>query len=103
VVFFHRPSCTLIVTDLIELIGDDTEGVDWLLRLWWWLFRMWNRPRPAPEYAIGWCDYRAAAAALRRVLDWDFTRIVLSHGDLVTGNAHAVAEEAWARVLRRGR
>jgi len=103
VVFLHRPSRTLIVTDLIEWIGDDTAGVDRVLRLWWkWVTFMWNKPRPAPEYTIGWRDRKAAAAVLSRVLDWEFDRIVLAHGDLVTENAKAVAREAWGWVLRKG-
>lgn len=102
VVLYHRASRTLIVTDLIELIGDRTEGVGWQIWLWWKLFRMWNKPRPAPEYAMYWKNRKRAAAALRRVLEWDFERIVIAHGDLVTENAHAVAEDAWARVLKHG-
>lgn len=104
VIFLHRPSRTLIVTDLIEWIGDGTPGVDRVLRFWWkWVTFMWNKPRPAPEYTMGWRDRRAAAKALERVLGWGFDRIVLAHGDLVTENAKAVAEAAWASVLRRGR
>jgi len=103
VVFLHRPSRTLIVTDLIELIGDDTPGVDRVLKFWWKAVTfMWNKPRPAPEYRLGWSDRRAAAAQLAAILAWDFDRIVLSHGDLVTDNAKAVAREAWGRVLRKG-
>jgi len=102
VLFFHRPSRTLIVTDLIELIGDRTEGVDRVLRFWWkWVTFMWNKPRPAPEYTMGWRDRRAAGRVLRRVLEWDFDRIVLAHGDLVTENGKAVAQEAWAKIVKR--
>lgn len=102
VLFLHRASRTLIVTDLIELIGDNTKGVDRVLRLWWkWLTFMWNKPRPAPEYTMGWRDRKAAGQVLTRVLDWDFDKIVLAHGDLVTDRAKEVAREAWARVLRR--
>ena len=101
VLFLHRASRTLVVTDLIELIGDQTQGVDRVLRFWWkWLTFMWNKPRPAPEYTLGWRDKRAAATVLRRVLDWDFDKIVLAHGDLVTQNAKAVAEAAWAGILK---
>lgn len=103
VLFLHRASRTLVVTDLIELIGDRTKGVDWVLRLWWkWLTFMWNKPRPAPEYTLGWRDKRAAARVLSRVLDWDFDKIVLAHGDLITENAKDVAREAWAKVLKHG-
>jgi len=103
VVFLHAPSRTLIVTDLIEFIGDATPGVGRVLRFWWkWVTFMWNKPRPAPEYTLGWRDKQAAAKALSRILDWEFDRIVLAHGDLVYEDAKAVARDAWARVLKRG-
>jgi len=104
VVFYHRPSRTLIVTDLIEWIGDNTPWAQrGMIRLWWkWVTFMWNKPRPAPEYRMGWRDRRAAAASLRRILAWDFERIVIAHGELVTENAKAVAEDAWASVLAKG-
>jgi hypothetical protein len=52
---------------------------------------MWANPKPAPEYRMGWSDRTAAANSLRRILAWDFQRIVLSHGDLIDHDAHAVA------------
>ncbi|MEP7184355.1 MAG: hypothetical protein ABI767_00840, partial [Rhodanobacter sp.] len=61
--------------------------------------RMWNNPRPAPEYRMGWSDRRAAAKSLRRILGWDFHHIVLSHGDLIDRAAHEVAIRAWVGIL----
>jgi hypothetical protein len=60
---------------------------------------MWGKPRPAPEYRMGWNDRAAAAKSLRRILAWDFERIIVSHGDLIDRDAHAVAAEAWSGVL----
>lgn len=102
VVFFHPASATLIVTDLIELVGRMTPGVGPMLRFWWAIFRMWNKPRPAPEYRMGWRDRAGAAAALRKVLNWDFRRILLQHGANIETDAHAAAEQAWAAILRHG-
>jgi len=102
VAFYHRASRTLLLVDLIEWIGDNTPRVGWALRIWWAIFRMWNKPRPAPEYAMGWRNKKTAAGCLQRILRWDFQRIVISHGDLVTETAQAVAREAWASVLRHG-
>jgi hypothetical protein len=62
---------------------------------------MWNNPRPAPEYRMGWSNRRKAAKSLRRILAWDFQRIVLAHGDLIDRNAREVAAAAWAGVLER--
>ena len=100
VLFFDRASHTLIVTDSIECYGDDTPNVPFLLKAWWHLFRMWNRPAPAPEYGLGWRDRVAARDSLERALAWDFDRIVLSHGDLIETDGHAQAERAWQNMLR---
>jgi len=99
VVFVDHVSRTLIVTDSVELYGDATPDVPWMLRVWWYLFGMWNRPAPAPEYRFGWCDRKAARRSLQRVLKWDFDRIVLSHGDLIEHDGRACAAQAWRSLV----
>lgn len=96
IAFFHRESRTLILVDSLENFTDDTEVANWLLKLWFkCVFRMWNNPKPAPEYQMGWKDKEAAARSLRRILDWDFERIILAHGDLVEENAKETLLKAW--------
>ena len=102
VIMLHRPSRTLLLVDLIENYGDYTPGVHWLLRAYWKLLGMWNRPLPAPEYRFGWRDRDAVRSALERVLAWDFERIVLAHGALVDDNAKDVARRAWKAVTGSG-
>ncbi len=103
VAFFHKRSQTLILVDLIENIGDQTEGVGWGLKLWWKIvFHMWNRPKPAPEYQIGWKDKRAAGRSLNRILQWDFKRVIIAHGDLIEANSKAVLRKAWENLLEVG-
>jgi Domain of unknown function (DUF4336) len=102
VAMFHRASRTLILVDLIENFTDATPHTGGALKFWFkYVFRMWNNPRPAPEYRMGWSDRRAAAKSLRRILAWEFRRIVLAHGDLIDRNARAVAAAAWAGILER--
>ena len=102
VAMYHRPSHTLILVDLIENFTDRTPHLSGMLKFWFgFVMGMWNNPRPAPEYRLGWSDRRAAAQSLRRILAWDFRRIVLSHGDLIEHDAHAVAARAWSGLLGR--
>lgn len=102
VVFFHRESKTLILTDIIENFTDDTEVANWFLKLWFkFVFRMWNNPKPAPEYQMGWKDKRAARESLEKIMKWDFEKIILSHGDLIEENAKEVALKAWQGPLAR--
>ncbi len=100
VAFFHRTTKTLILVDLVENYGDASTEVDWLLKLWWrFVLHMWNTPRPAPEYQLGWSDKRTARASLQSILRWDFERVIIAHGDLIEGNAKQVVEEAWQKIL----
>jgi hypothetical protein len=100
VAFYHKITRTLILVDLIENITDETEGVNWLIKVWWKLvFRMWNNPKPAPEYQMGWKDKKAAAKSLKRILEWDFEKIIIAHGDLIEENAKEVSLHAWRKPL----
>ena len=100
VALLHRPTRTLLLVDLVEWFGDDTPGVNWLLRAGMKLAGMWNRPTPAPEYRIGgWRDRAVARASLERILAWDFERVVIAHGALIERNAKAVLRQAWKATL----
>jgi len=101
VAFFHKPSRTLLLVDLLENYGDDyTHSADPLLQFWWkHIFHMWNNPKAAPEYQMGWGDRVAVKRALDRILDWDFERIILAHGNTIESNAKAIARKGWQKVL----
>jgi hypothetical protein len=47
---------------------------------------------------------RAARLSLERMLDWEFDRVVVGHGDVVeSGGRQALAEAMeWLRASRRG-
>ncbi len=100
VAFYHKITQTLILVDLIENITDETEDVSWGMKFWWKLvFRMWNNPKPAPEYQLGWQDKKAASISLKRILSWDFERIIIAHGELIEENASELAIHAWQELL----
>ncbi|WP_150465830.1 hypothetical protein [Francisella sp. SYW-2] len=62
---------------------------------------MWNKAKPAPEYQIGWSDKELTAHYLQKILDWDFDKIILAHGDLITQNAKQIATLAWRKPLNK--
>jgi hypothetical protein len=47
-------------------------------------------------------DRGAAARSARRILEWDFDRLVMGHGEIVDTGAHAVVEEALGWMLSGG-
>ena len=102
VAFLHKPTRTLILVDLLENIGDDyTHDAGLLLRFWWKaVFHMWNNPKPAPEYQLGWGDKEIVRKGLKKILSWEFERIIIAHGNLIDTDAKAVATKAWENVLK---
>jgi hypothetical protein len=101
VAFFHRPSKTLILVDLIENIGDDyRHKADLLLQFWWrYIFRMWNNPKAAPEYQIGWGNKNLVKRGLNKILGWDAERAIIAHGENIEHNINSVLSLAWKNVL----
>ena len=101
VAFLHKSTRTLILVDLIENIGDDyTHEAGRLLKFWWKaVFHMWNKPKPAPEYQLGWGDKDVVKKGLEKILSWDFERIILAHGNLIETDAKGIATKAWRNVL----
>ncbi len=96
-VFFHRPSRTLILTDLAVHMGPwDSFGT----RLYTRLSGCYDRVGLSFALRSLFKDRGAARRSVRRILEWDFTRIVLGHGPVVTENARATFEAAFSWLLR---
>jgi hypothetical protein len=97
VLLFHRPSRFLILSDVaFNMIH--VEGLS--ARFFWRAFGVpaeFGTARTARLMLLN--DRRAAGAALRRVLDWPFERILVAHGEIVQNEARARFERAFARYL----
>ncbi len=100
VAFLDKPSKTLVLTDLVENIGEQTQGTNWVIKLWWKaVMDMWDKPKPAPEYQMGWSHKASARRSLERILEWDFERVVIAHGENLDSGVKEVLRQAWARPL----
>jgi len=101
VAFFHKPSRTLILADLLENIGDDYKHPASLLLRFWWkvVFRMWNNPKAAPEYQIGWGRKDIVKTGLNKIISWQAERVILAHGEFVESNVSNILRSAWSKVL----
>jgi hypothetical protein len=91
VTFFHRPSGTLLVSDLVFNIREPDNGVTSLV-----LRMMGTRGRLAASrwWRVGAKDKQGVARSLERVLAWDFTRVLMAHGDPLETDAHAEMKRA---------
>ena len=100
VAFFHRASRTLVLVDLIENFTPATRGTNLFLRALFRALGMWNRPSPAPEYRFAWGERSRVRQGMERILAWDFERVILSHGDVITSDARRIVTDAWRQILR---
>jgi hypothetical protein len=94
IVFLHRASRTLIVGDLCFTIGESAPAV---MRVLARVARRYRRLSPTPMFRFGLRDKVAARRSIDRILDWDFERIVVGHGELLeTGGGDALRSAyAW--------
>lgn len=101
VAFFHKSSRTLILVDLLENIGDDYGHEAGLLLRFWWkgIFRMWNNPKAAPEYQMGWGNREIVKISLNKILSWDARRVIIAHGENIEEHVRETLARAWKRVL----
>ena len=98
VVFFHRASRTLFVTDLIQKFEPQAIPAwqRWIMRLNSLVGPDGSTPR---EWRLAFLNRGPARAALRKALDWDPERIVIAHGTWVRrdGRAALARSLAWLR------
>jgi hypothetical protein len=97
-VFFHVPSRTLIVTDLLF----NMRTYDGLLsKAVFWMAGTYKRLGVSRLWVASTRDRAARAASVNRVLDWDFDRLVPAHGNVMDSDAHAPVA-AVLDGMRRG-
>jgi hypothetical protein len=96
VVFFHRASRTLIVTDLLESAHRDCPPAARLAGI---VAGVFEEPGPPLAMRLAFTDPEAASASMRAILKWDFDRIVLAHGHVIEGSARACFAHAYRFLL----
>jgi hypothetical protein len=89
VVFLHRPSHTLLVTDLACNFG---RGANWLTRMYLRLSKAHERFGQSFLVRLAVRDPFAARRSVELILCWPFDRLVVTHGDVLeTGGRAAFA------------
>jgi hypothetical protein len=92
IVFLHRASRTLILTDLCFNLGPD---MPMLSRVLLSLNGCYCRFAPSRLLRSTIKDRAAFRASLDQVLKWDFDRVVLSHGRTIESGAKSALREAF--------
>lgn len=77
----HRPSRTLILTELIFNFGNDEPlWTEILLRV---AIGSQHHPGMSRPFKAGVKDEAAFKESLQTVLSWDFDRVIVGHGDII--------------------
>ena len=84
IVFFHKPSKTLILTDLASNVGPTSAPG---LRTWVKLNGQYGEFGPTRAVKLMFKDKLRARRSLLQVINWDFDKVVLAHGEVVTEQA----------------
>ena len=94
VVFFHRPSRTVLFTDLIQHFPEawfsGWRGVVARLDL-----MAAPEPQAPRKFRASFVDRRSARAALDRILDWPADRVVMAHGEPILADGRAFIERTF--------
>ena len=94
-VFLHRPSGSVVVTDLVFNLHRCSS---WGMRMYLRCMGAWEKTAQSAIWRLLTKDKPAAAESARAVLGWDFERLIVAHGDVVTENAHATLETALTKM-----
>ncbi|HHT12651.1 MAG TPA: hypothetical protein GX013_05730 [Propionibacterium sp.] len=93
VAFFHRPSRTLLLEDVLQSHGFHRGRplVNGLIRV-----GGIAHPGGVPRDIRAITRRREARAWLEKVLSWDFGRVVMAHGPVVEDGARVLVERAFS-------
>lgn len=96
VVFFHRPSSTLIATDLAFNIGPNSPP---MTRLLFRLGGVYGRLTPTILERVLVRDRVAFRRSLETILDWPFERVVIAHGDVLETGGRKQLVDGYRWIL----
>lgn len=95
VVLFHRPSRTLVITDLCFNIQTTSSRI---ARAFCRVNGMWRRFGPSRLIRLLAVSNRGEfQQSLTKILEWDFERIVVGHGDVMERGGPAALRAAWPK------
>jgi Domain of unknown function (DUF4336) len=100
IVFFHRPSATLIATDLAFNIGPSSPP---LTRFAFRLAGTYERLSPTLLEKLLVRDRTAFRHSLERILKWPFERVVVAHGDVSENGGREELVRGYSWLLSPGR
>lgn len=94
-VFFHRPSATVLFTDLLQQLPSDWYK-GWRAKVARLDLMVSPEPTVPRKFRAACINRRAARKAVTRILDWPVEKVLMAHGTPVESGARALLHRAFA-------
>lgn len=101
-VFLHQTTKSLLVTDLLQNHSDPKPpGLPGFITRFVFEPLGFKGICVAPPLKLGFVikDKKGFASAIRKISDWEFERIIVTHGDIIEKNAKQVFSQLCQRFL----
>lgn len=96
-VLFHRPTSTLVLTDLAFHLDHQCAGSARFLGR---MNGTFGQLAPTRLERLMMRDKAALRASVERILEWPFERVVMAHGSIVESGGREALAEGYAWLLR---
>lgn len=96
VVFWHRPSRTLILTDTSFHFD---ESFPFVTRFAAQILGSYQKLQPSVLEKWGTQDKAAVQQSIRQVLAWDFDRVIMAHGSIIETDGKAQLRQGYEWFL----
>ncbi len=97
-VFLHKPSKTLIVTDLMFNIKKPQNLQSHIVLF---LAGAYKKPGQSRLFRLAIKDKAEAGKSIRTLLSWDFERVIMAHGAIIEKDAKTILANA-VRIMAKG-
>ena len=99
VLFFHKPSRTVILDDLIQ-VHPRVEGKPFEMRCSNWRVLYLPHGGVGLDIRLSFIHRNLARQSLEKLLSWDFDRLIIAHGPCIEKDAKAFVERAFRWLAR---
>ncbi len=96
VVFYHCKSRSLIVADLLMNFN---ERSSWGIRIVTRIVGMFGKPTMPPDWRFSVFNKQKATAVCHQIFEWNWQRIIVAHGEIITDEPRKKFKSALSRFL----
>jgi len=97
VVFFHKASQTLVLTDTAYNIGSNST---FLTKLVTFLLGSYKKLGPTLAEKLASKDKEALLASYQKIMKWPFQKVIMAHGEIVESGGKAKFTKGYHWLLR---